>query len=86
MIPIMMDEVEANHRASAAEMADTIAIAAMSPGPVAVNALIGFSLLLNGFSGVIFYAVYKMGVQNNMFLSADPIEKRIGRYHWFLAF
>ncbi|SFL97900.1 chromate transporter [Pelosinus propionicus] len=53
IIPLVMDEVEAHNWASADKMADTVAIAAMSPGPVAANVAIGLGLLLNGLPGII---------------------------------
>jgi chromate transporter len=53
IIPLIMDEVESHNWASADEMADTVAIAAMSPGPVALNVSIGLGLLVNGVSGII---------------------------------
>ncbi|HWR45625.1 chromate transporter [Sporomusa sp.] len=51
MIPIMMEAIERNRWVSAQGMTDTIAIAAMSPGPVAVNAAVGLGYQINGFAG-----------------------------------
>lgn len=118
IIPLLMAEFEMRNWASANTMADTIAIAAMSPGSVAVNASIGLGLLLNGvpgilaafvgsvvpcvllvwavavffmkasnnqvvqdvlyglkavIPGIILFAAVKMGIQNNLFFSANPI-------------
>jgi len=52
IIPLILQEVEIHHWASAAQMADTVAIAAMAPGPVAVNIAVGLGSLLMGLSGV----------------------------------
>ena len=41
MIPIMMQELEKNNLIDPAQVTDIIAIAGMSPGPVAVNAAVG---------------------------------------------
>lgn len=53
MIPSMVKVSEANHWASAAELTDVIAIAGMAPGPVAVNAAVGFGYKVAGFSGAV---------------------------------
>ncbi len=53
MIPSLIKASEANKWATAKELADIIAIAGMSPGPVAVNAAVGYGYKLAGFPGVI---------------------------------
>lgn len=51
MIPSLIRASEANHWATAAELTDTVAIAGMAPGPVAVNAAVGYGYLVAGFPG-----------------------------------
>ncbi|PYG89425.1 chromate transporter [Ruminiclostridium sufflavum DSM 19573] len=51
MIPSLIKASEANHWATAAELTDVIAIAGMSPGPVAVNAAVGYGYKVAGFPG-----------------------------------
>lgn len=53
MIPIMLQELEKNAWASAADVADVVAIAGMCPGPVAVNASVGIGYKVAGIKGVI---------------------------------
>ncbi len=53
MIPIMLHELEANHWASVSELTDVVAIAGVSPGPIAVNAAIGLGYKVAGFPGAI---------------------------------
>lgn len=52
MIPIAMKELEANGWATASELTDIIAIAGMSPGPVAVNSAVGIGYKVAGIKGV----------------------------------
>jgi chromate transporter len=51
MIPSLIKASEANHWATASELTNVIAIAGMSPGPVAVNAAIGYGYKVAGFPG-----------------------------------
>ncbi len=51
MIPSMVQASEAHQWATATELTDVIAIAGMSPGPVAVNAAVGFGYKVAGFPG-----------------------------------
>jgi chromate transporter len=53
IIPLLMAETDQHHWIVAGQMLDTIAIAAMSPGPVAANAAIGIGLLAAGPWGII---------------------------------
>ena len=53
MFPILMNELERNKMATVSEMTDIIAIAGMSPGPVAVNAAVGLGYKVAGFPGVV---------------------------------
>lgn len=53
MIPIMIESLEANGWASTSEIADAVAIAGMSPGPVASNAAVGVGYNIAGLPGVI---------------------------------
>jgi len=53
MIPSMIQASEVNNWATAAELTDVIAIAGMSPGPVAVNAAVGFGYKVAGFPGAV---------------------------------
>lgn len=53
LIPIMLQELETNQWATAAEVTDIVAIAGMSPGPVAVNAAVGLGYHVAGVPGVI---------------------------------
>ena len=53
MIPSLIKASEANGWATAAELTDVIAIAGMSPGPVAVNAAVGYGYKVAGFPGAI---------------------------------
>jgi chromate transporter len=51
MIPIMLSELERNGLASASQVTDIVAIAGMSPGPVALNAAVGLGYKVASFSG-----------------------------------
>jgi len=51
MIPSMIKASEANHWATAAELSNVIAMAGMSPGPVAVNAAVAFGYKIAGIPG-----------------------------------
>lgn len=51
MIPSLIKASETNHWATAAELTDVIAIAGMSPGPVAVNAAVGYGYKVAGVPG-----------------------------------
>lgn len=53
MIPSLIKASEANNWATASELSDVIAIAGMSPGPVAVNAAVGYGYKVAGFSGAV---------------------------------
>lgn len=53
MIPIAMKELEANGWATVSELTDIVAIAGMSPGPVAVNAAVGLGYKVAGIKGLI---------------------------------
>lgn len=53
MIPSLIKASEADHWVTAEQLTDIIAIAGMSPGPVAVNAAIGFGYIAAGFPGAI---------------------------------
>ena len=53
MIPLALKELEDNHLASAGELADFVAIAQMSPGPVAVNAAVGLGYKIAGYWGAL---------------------------------
>ncbi len=53
MIPIMLQELEKNKWATAADVTDIVALAGMSPGPVAVNAAVGLGYKVAGLGGVI---------------------------------
>jgi chromate transporter len=52
MIPIMLHELEVNHWASISDLTDVVAIAGISPGPIAVNAAVGLGYKVAGFPGV----------------------------------
>jgi chromate transporter len=52
MIPIMLSELEKNGLTSAAEVTDIVAIAGMSPGPVALNAAVGLGYKVASFQGM----------------------------------
>ncbi len=52
MFPMLMSELESNKIATVAQMTEVIAIAGMSPGPVAVNAAVGLGYKVAGFPGV----------------------------------
>jgi chromate transporter len=51
MIPIMLEAIGRHRWLATQDMTDTIAIAAMSPGPVAVNAALGLGYQIHGFAG-----------------------------------
>ncbi len=51
MIPSMIQMSEANQWATSSELTNVIALAGMSPGPVAMNAAIGFGYHVAGFKG-----------------------------------
>ena len=53
MIPSLIKASEANNWATAEELTDVIAIAGMSPGPIAVNAAIGYGYKVAGFPGAV---------------------------------
>ncbi len=53
MIPSLIKASEAGHWATSEQLTDIIAIAGMSPGPVAVNAAVGFGYKTAGFPGAI---------------------------------
>ncbi len=53
MIPSLIKASEANHWATASELTDVVAIAGMTPGPVAVNAAVGFGYKVAGFPGAV---------------------------------
>ncbi len=52
MIPIMLQELEKNKWATSADVTDIVALAGMSPGPVAVNAAVGLGYKVAGLQGV----------------------------------
>lgn len=52
MIPIMMEAVQQNEWASAQHITDIVAIAALSPGPVAMNAAVGLGYHIYGIVGM----------------------------------
>jgi chromate transporter len=51
MIPSLIKASEANGWATASELTDVIAIAGMSPGPIAINAAVGYGYKVAGFQG-----------------------------------
>lgn len=53
MIPIMLSELESNGLISASQVTDIVAIAGMSPGPVALNAAVGLGYKVSFFSGAL---------------------------------
>ncbi|MCM1989263.1 chromate transporter [Oceanirhabdus seepicola] len=53
MIPIILEELEKNGWATAAEVIDVVAIAGMSPGPIVANAAVGFGYKIAGVPGVL---------------------------------
>lgn len=53
MIPSLIKASEANGWATASELTDVIAIAGMSPGPVAINAAVGYGYKVAGFPGAV---------------------------------
>ncbi|MCX8130981.1 MAG: chromate transporter [Clostridia bacterium] len=53
MIPSLIKASETNGWATASELTDVIAIAGMSPGPVAVNAAVGYGYKVAGFPGAV---------------------------------
>ena len=53
MIPMALKEIEANGWATASELTDIVAIASMSPGPVAVNAAVGIGYKVAGVKGLL---------------------------------
>jgi chromate transporter len=53
MIPSLIKASETNGWATASELTDVIAIAGMSPGPVAINAAVGYGYKVAGFPGAV---------------------------------
>lgn len=53
MIPSLIKASETHGWLTAAQLTDIIAIAGMSPGPVAVNAAVGYGYNVAGFPGVV---------------------------------
>ena len=53
MIPILLEELEKNGLATASELTEIVAIAGMSPGPVATNASVALGYKVAGFAGVL---------------------------------
>lgn len=51
MIPSLIKASEAHHWATASDLADILAIAGMSPGPVAINAAVGYGYKVAGIPG-----------------------------------
>lgn len=57
MIPVIEREVSQNHWMSIQEFTDVIAIAGMSPGPIATNSAIFVGFKVAGFLGAVFSAL-----------------------------
>ena len=53
MIPIMMSEIEKNNWTDISALTNVVAIAQMSPGPIAVNASVGMGYTIAGYGGVV---------------------------------
>lgn len=53
MIPIMLSELEKNNLVHVAQATDVVAIAGMSPGPVALNAAVGLGYKVASFQGAL---------------------------------
>lgn len=53
IIPGLISISELNHWATASELTEVVAIAGMAPGPVAVNAAVGFGYKVGGFPGAL---------------------------------
>ena len=53
MIPSMIQQSEARHWATAAELSNVIALAGMTPGPVAINAAVAYGYHVAGFPGAV---------------------------------
>jgi chromate transporter len=53
MIPIMLSELERNGLGLSAQVTDVVAIAGMSPGPVALNAAVGLGYIGGSFPGAL---------------------------------
>lgn len=53
MIPSLIKASETNGWATASQLTDVIAIAGMSPGPVAINAAVGYGYKVAGFPGAV---------------------------------
>jgi chromate transporter len=53
MIPIMLSELEKNRLIDVSQVTDIVAIAGMSPGPVALNAAVGLGYRVAGFQGAL---------------------------------
>lgn len=51
LIPIMLESLEEQNLATTAEVTDLVALAGMSPGPVAVNAAVAVGFKIAGFPG-----------------------------------
>jgi chromate transporter len=53
MIPTMIQMSEARHWATAAELTNSIAIAGMAPGPVAINSAVAYGYHVGGLPGAL---------------------------------
>ena len=53
MIPILINELEANGWANASQLTDIVAIAGMSPGPISVNSAVAIGYKVAGIPGMI---------------------------------
>lgn len=51
LIPIMLESLEENNLATASEVTDLVALAGMSPGPVAVNSALAIGYKIKGVPG-----------------------------------